>query len=173
MRLGVAIASGLVALLATAAGAGAQTPIVAARVPGSGPIADPLAAVWKDARPVAVTLLPQTVTLPHRAEIAVTALTVRAVHNGGWLAFLAFPFLARKQCSAREIDAPHGINLDHLDHDLVAERHDIFDARDVIVCELADAHEPVLAVRQLDERTEVDDARHLAVEHVTDLDVLR
>jgi hypothetical protein len=88
MRLRAVIPPALLALLVAAAGASAQTPIVAARVPGSGPIADPLAAVWKDARPVTVALLPQTVTPPHRADIAVTALTVRAVHNGGWLAFL-------------------------------------------------------------------------------------
>lgn len=88
MRLRVpAIALGLVALLAAGA-AWAQTPIVAARVAGSGPMPDPFAPVWKDARPVTVAMLPQTVTLPHKADIAVKELTVRAVHNGGWLALL-------------------------------------------------------------------------------------
>lgn len=84
----VAPVLGLAALLAAAPAAWAQTPLVAARVPGSGPITDPLAAVWKDARPVTVAMLPQTVTPPHKPDVAVTALTVRAVHNGGWLAFL-------------------------------------------------------------------------------------
>jgi DMSO reductase family type II enzyme heme b subunit len=83
-----AVVLGLVVLLAGAGAAWAQTPIVAARVAGSGPIPDPLAAVWKDARPVTVAMLPQTVTVPHKVDIAVKELTVRAVHNGGWLAFL-------------------------------------------------------------------------------------
>ncbi len=78
----------LAAVLLAAPPALAQTPIVAPRVAGAGPIDDPAAAVWKDARPVKVTLLPQTVTLPHKPDIAVKELSVRAVHNGGWLAFL-------------------------------------------------------------------------------------
>jgi hypothetical protein len=61
---------------------------VATRVAGGGPIADPAAAVWKDARPVKVAMLPQTVALPHKADAAVKELVVRAVHNGGWIAFL-------------------------------------------------------------------------------------
>jgi hypothetical protein len=78
----------LAALVAASAPAAAQGPLVAARVPGAGPILDPGAAVWKDARPITVAMLPQTVTLPHQPEPAVTALTVRAIHNGGWVAFL-------------------------------------------------------------------------------------
>jgi hypothetical protein len=77
----------LAALLA-AGPATAQPSLVAARVPGAGPILEPGAAVWKDARPVTIGLLPQTVTPPHQPEPAVKALTVRAVHNGGWVAFL-------------------------------------------------------------------------------------
>jgi DMSO reductase family type II enzyme heme b subunit len=76
------------ALVACAAPALAQTPITAVRVPGAGPIADPGAAVWKDTRPTKVAMLAQTVTLPNLAEPAVKELTVRAVHNGGWIAFL-------------------------------------------------------------------------------------
>jgi DMSO reductase family type II enzyme heme b subunit len=76
------------ALGAVAAGAEAQTPITAVRLAGSGPIDDPLAAHWKRARPVTIATLPQTVTLPNKPDPAVRALTVRAVHNGGWLAFL-------------------------------------------------------------------------------------
>jgi DMSO reductase family type II enzyme heme b subunit len=37
---------------------------------------------------VKVSMLPQTVTLPNNAEPAVGELTVRAVHNGVWIAFL-------------------------------------------------------------------------------------
>jgi DMSO reductase family type II enzyme heme b subunit len=58
------------------------------RVPGVGPITDPAGAFWKRARPVTVTMLPQTVTPPNNPEPAVKELVVRAVHNGGWLAFL-------------------------------------------------------------------------------------
>ena len=79
----------LLAMLVGAVGAAeAQTPIMAVRVRGSGPITDPLAAVWKDARPVRVAMLPQTVALPNKPDPAVTELAVRAVHNGGWIAFL-------------------------------------------------------------------------------------
>ena len=39
-------------------------------------------------RPVKVTTLPQTVTLPNHPEPAIRELSVRAAHNGGWLAFL-------------------------------------------------------------------------------------
>lgn len=68
--------------------AGAQTPLTAVRLPGAGPINDPLGGHWTRSRPVTVTLLPQTVTRPHHPEPAVRALTVRALHNGGWVAFL-------------------------------------------------------------------------------------
>jgi DMSO reductase family type II enzyme heme b subunit len=76
------------AWLAGAGVAAAQAPLTAVRVPGSGPIADPLAALWQRARPVTVAMLPQTVTPPHRPEPAVKQIAVRAVHNGGWIAFL-------------------------------------------------------------------------------------
>jgi hypothetical protein len=78
----------LVGLLVAAGPAAAQAPLVAARVPGSGPIVDPASRVWRDARPVTVAMLPQTVALPHKPDPAVRELVVRAVHNGGWLAFL-------------------------------------------------------------------------------------
>jgi hypothetical protein len=76
------------ALLAAAAGAAAQTPITAARTAGSGPINDPLGAHWKQARAVKVVMLPQTVAPPHQPNAAVKELWVRALHNGGWIAFL-------------------------------------------------------------------------------------
>ncbi len=83
------LAALLVAAVASAAAvAAAQTPITVARVPGAGPIDEPTGAYWKVARPVHVAVLPQTVTLPHNDHPAVHELTVRAVHNGGWLAFL-------------------------------------------------------------------------------------
>lgn len=87
-RRAAAVVVGLVTVLVAAGAAGAQTPIVAARIAGSGPVTDPVAPLWKDARPVTVAMLPQTVALPHQPDIAVKALAVRAVHNGGWVAFL-------------------------------------------------------------------------------------
>jgi DMSO reductase family type II enzyme heme b subunit len=82
---------GVLALATLALGAPpatAQVPITAVRVPGAGPIADPGAAHWSRTRAVTIALLPQTVTLPHNDHPAATQLAVRAVHNGGWLAFL-------------------------------------------------------------------------------------
>jgi DMSO reductase family type II enzyme heme b subunit len=78
----------LAAVLAAAGAAESQTPLTVARVTGSGPITEPTAAVWRQARPVKVAMLPQTATPPNHAEPAVKELTVRAVHNGGWIAFL-------------------------------------------------------------------------------------
>ena len=80
----------LVALgpLLVAAPALAQPGIVAPHVSGAGPIDDPGGALWQRARPVKIAMLPQTVTLPHKPDAAVKEMTVRAVHNGGWLAFL-------------------------------------------------------------------------------------
>ena len=78
----------VLAVLAAAPPAIAQPALVAARVGGSGPIVDPGVALWKDARPVKVAMLPQTVAVPHKPDAAIKELTVRAVHNGGWIAFL-------------------------------------------------------------------------------------
>jgi DMSO reductase family type II enzyme heme b subunit len=78
----------LASVLLVAAPALAQTPIVAPHVAGAGPIDDPAAPLWRDARPVNIVMLPQTVTLPHNDHPASRELAVRAVHNGGWVAFL-------------------------------------------------------------------------------------
>jgi DMSO reductase family type II enzyme heme b subunit len=78
----------LAALALWAAAAEAQSSLTAVRVPGAGPITDPSLALWKRARPVKVAMLPQTVTVPQKPDAAVKELTVRAVHNGGWIAFL-------------------------------------------------------------------------------------
>ena len=78
----------LAALLATGAPAAAQTTLVAGAISGAGPIVEPGLRAWKDARPVRVPMLPQTVALPHKANPVVHELTVRALHNGGWIAFL-------------------------------------------------------------------------------------
>lgn len=81
------LALGLVAAALAAAGpALAQAPLTAVAVKGQGPITDPLAPLWKTARPVKVVMLPQTVALPQKPDAAVKEITVRAAHNGGWLA---------------------------------------------------------------------------------------
>src|SRR6185295_12969711 len=46
---------------------------------------------------------------------------------------------------AREVDPALAIDLDHHDHHLVAHGHDVLDGRDVVVRELADADEALLA----------------------------
>jgi DMSO reductase family type II enzyme heme b subunit len=78
----------LAAVVVWAGSAAAQTPLTAVRVPGAGPITEPGGPVWRQARPVHVAMLPQTVTLPHNDQPSIRELTVRAVHNGGWIAFL-------------------------------------------------------------------------------------
>ena len=78
----------LSALVLWASGAEAQAPLTAVRVAGAGPIVEPTASVWKQSRPVKVAMLPQTVTPPQKPDAAIKELTVRAIHNGGWVAFL-------------------------------------------------------------------------------------
>lgn len=75
-------------VLAWAGTAWAQAPLTVTRVRGAGPIGDPTAPVWRQVRPVKVVMLPQTVTRPNHAEPAIKELAIRAVHNGGWIAFL-------------------------------------------------------------------------------------
>jgi DMSO reductase family type II enzyme heme b subunit len=87
-RRSALVALGLAALLAWWSPAAAQSPLTAVRVRGAGPVTDPDAPVWKQARPVKVAMQPQVVTLPRKTDAAVQEMTVRAVHNGGWIAFL-------------------------------------------------------------------------------------
>ena len=84
-RLSAAVLS---ALVLWGGGAEAQAPLTAVRVPGAGPITDLAAPAWKQARPVKVAMLPQTVTSPQKPDSAIKELSVRAAHNGGWIAFL-------------------------------------------------------------------------------------
>ncbi len=82
------LALALVATLAWAGTAWAQAPLNAVRVKGAGPITDPAAPLWRQARPARIAMLPQTVTLPNHDRPAINEIAVRAVHNGGWVAFL-------------------------------------------------------------------------------------
>jgi DMSO reductase family type II enzyme heme b subunit len=83
MRAAVVAAS----LLAVVARAEAQPPLRAVRSPTVGPIVD-VGRPWAGTKPYTVAMLPQTVTVPHKPDAAIKALTVRALHNGGWIAFL-------------------------------------------------------------------------------------
>ncbi len=78
----------LALVLAAAGLAEAQARLTAVRVKGAGPITEPAAPLWRQARPVKVAMLAQTVTQPQKPDAAIHELTVRAVHNGGWIAFL-------------------------------------------------------------------------------------
>jgi DMSO reductase family type II enzyme heme b subunit len=88
-RVGVLLSVPLLGLaLSLASTAGAQAPITAVRVALPGPIRDPAAPVWRQARPVTVAIQPQVMAKPTKVDPAVKALVVRAVHNAAWIAFL-------------------------------------------------------------------------------------
>jgi hypothetical protein len=74
--------------MAVAPAFAAETVLQAIRVKGIGPILDVESAMWKQAKPVKVTMLPQVVATPNNPNPAVSELKVRAVHNGQWLALL-------------------------------------------------------------------------------------
>jgi hypothetical protein len=80
----VALGAGLWA----AASAWGAEPLHAIRVRDGGPLVDPDAAFWQGAKAVQVTMLPQVVTTPMNPTPAVASLTVKAAHNGQWLAVL-------------------------------------------------------------------------------------
>jgi DMSO reductase family type II enzyme heme b subunit len=85
----VRLASLSLALIAVPALAADESPhIVAMKIAGKGAIIDPGAPFWKKAPATMVAMLPQTVALPNNAEPAISTLSVRAVHNGEFLAFL-------------------------------------------------------------------------------------
>lgn len=65
-----------------------QSPAPAVRVTWTGPIVDPDSLVWTRAPAVTVPLTPQVITVPHKPDAAIKELTVKVVHNGGWIAFL-------------------------------------------------------------------------------------
>ncbi|GBD25181.1 Chlorate reductase subunit gamma [bacterium HR30] len=84
----LSVVTGALALGLAALSPGQQVAeIVAITVPGTNPIVDPSAPLWRDARPVDVTLLPQTIVVPQKPDAAVRQLQVRAAHNAQWLAF--------------------------------------------------------------------------------------
>ncbi len=78
-----------VALLVAAAGmAAADDQLIVHRIKtGTGPVLDPDAGLWKTVPEQAVALQAQMIATPVNAEPAVSALTVRAVHDGLWITF--------------------------------------------------------------------------------------
>jgi hypothetical protein len=79
------------ALTIAGAGAclGAEPVLHAAAVKSTpGPITDPGADFWKQAAAIKVETQPQNVADPQNMKPAIGELSVRAVHNGEWLAFL-------------------------------------------------------------------------------------
>ncbi len=71
-----------------ARGADGAPAITVARVRHVGPIVDPAAPVWTLAKPTRVAMAPQVIVPPMKPDAAVKELSVRAVHNGAWIAFL-------------------------------------------------------------------------------------
>lgn len=88
LRSPVAALALLAAGLSTAAAA-EPAPLVAVPVLGSaGAMDDPAAPYWETAQVVQVAMQPQIVVQPEHPEPAVAELSVKAAHNGQWIAFL-------------------------------------------------------------------------------------
>lgn len=73
--------------VATAADSKEAT-LEAVRIPGMGPITDPEALLWDNAKSIQVAMQPQTATTPGVTNTSVNTMTVRSAHNGQWLAWL-------------------------------------------------------------------------------------
>ena len=74
--------------------------------------------------------------------------------------------------SAGEVDPAAVVDLDDLDHDLVPHRHHVLDLLDPVLGEVADADQPLLLGRDLDEGTEAHQARDLPLVDAADLDLV-
>src|SRR5207302_6719706 len=74
--------------------------------------------------------------------------------------------------TARQVEAPALVDLDHLDHDLVADVHDILDLIHPVLGQLADAHQPLLLGQDLDEGPEGHQPGHLALVDLADLEIV-
>ena len=88
-RLAFAVIS-VVATLAVGCGArgcGAADHVIASRVSGELPRTDPFAAAWDDASEYEAALVPQNITPPHHTGTPISALRIRALHDGSWIAF--------------------------------------------------------------------------------------
>jgi hypothetical protein len=86
---GLVVAAALIAAVAPAPLAAQDLLLNAVYAEGSaGPLMDPDAAYWKSAAAVDVPMEAQVMTNPQNADPAVKQLSVRAAHNGQWIAFL-------------------------------------------------------------------------------------
>src|ERR1035437_1989593 len=74
-------------------------------------------------------------------------------------------------CLAREVDPALAVDLDHHNHDLVADRDNVLDGRDVVVGQLADPDQALFAGQDLDEAAEAHDPGDLAQVQSADLDL--
>lgn len=85
----LAVLGGAVAALYVVPVAAQDLVLRAIPIAGSaGPLVDTDAAYWKDAPAIEVPMEAQVIATPQNPEPAVKGLTVRAAHNGQWLAFL-------------------------------------------------------------------------------------
>ena len=86
--------------------------------------------------------------------------------------FLLLPGELADRLAPREVDSSSVVDLDHLDHDLVADVDDVLDLVDMVLGELADPDQALLLRHDLDEGAEAHEARHLALVDPADLDVV-
>ncbi|MDE2180395.1 MAG: hypothetical protein KGJ40_06060 [candidate division NC10 bacterium] len=87
-RLGTVTVAVLTLGLALAADPAGAELLQAVRVKDQGHLADLQATFWKQAPAVNVTMLPQVIAVPKHPNASVTSLSVKAAHNGQWLAIL-------------------------------------------------------------------------------------
>ncbi len=87
-RLGPALFAVLTLGLALAANPSGAEIVQAVRVKDYGHLVDLQATFWKRAPAVKVAMLPQMIAVPMQPNASVTSLSVRAAHNGQWLAIL-------------------------------------------------------------------------------------
>lgn len=76
----------LVSGLAFTAHASGEELLQAVRVKDRGHLANLQASFWKHAPTRNVTMLPQVIAVPMQPQVSVTSLSVKAAHNGQWLA---------------------------------------------------------------------------------------
>lgn len=84
-RMVAVVLSVSVAALLTSAAAASEA-LHAIRVEDQGPLLDPWATFWNNAKGVQVPLMPQLVALPMHKSPSIKSLTAKAAHNGQWLA---------------------------------------------------------------------------------------
>lgn len=87
-RLGTVTVAILTLGLALAADPAGAELLQAVRVKDQGHLADLQATFWKQAPAVNVTMLPQVIAIPTQPHTSVKSLSVKAAHNGQWLAIL-------------------------------------------------------------------------------------